>query len=193
MPSHPGGSGLGGSGGMSGAATTTAPPTPPYVLPNDIREAVAPDGNVIGTCGELTDEQLARVIARAQALVDATTGQMYTLGNAPPLVLGLVIALASYYGTLAYRKGKELAQYSPIVLAYQDARLTLTQIKQGLLNDTPPPNTQEPATNAGPAIFQPGGTQGITMFQLDDVGLSIKQGGQQGPTIDPALMDWGVM
>jgi len=170
----------------------------PYVLPQDIREAVAPDGNVVGTCGELTDEQLARHIQRGQDLVDATTGTTYTADNAPSLVCGVVIALGSYYATLAYRKGKSLDQYHPVVLQYQDARTTLTQIKQGLLDSTPTTDADVPPTRSGPSVFQPGGSTGaqtVPMFQLSDVGLKISQGSDdgQGPSIDPALEDWGII
>jgi len=168
---------------------------PTYAAPSDVREAVAPDGNFVGTCAELTDEQLQRFIQRGQDLVDATTGETYDNNNAPSLLVGLVIALASYYGTLAYRKGKELGQYHPIVLQYQDARLTLTQIKQGLVNTTPGLDADTPAVRSGPRIFQPGGTQGVPLFILSDAGLAVRDGGQDGPDIgpDPALEGPGII
>lgn len=164
----------------------------PYVVPNDIREALAPDGDVVGTAGELNDEQLARHITRGQELVDATTGFTFPDGNAPALVAGLVLALGSFYATLAYRKGKELSQFHPVYLQYQDARMTLQQIKQGLLDITPSTDTDEPAVRPGPSKFQPPGTQGIELFPLDESGLAVRCGAQ-GPTIDPALEAWGII
>jgi hypothetical protein len=164
-----------------------------YAAPQDIREAVAPDGNVTGTCAELTDDQLQRHIQRGQDLVDATTGFTFDADNAPSLLVGLVIALGSYYATLAYRKGKELSQYHPIQLQYADARQTLTQIKSGLVNTIPDLDADQPAVAAGPSVFQPTGTQGVRMFTLADVGLAVKQGDGGPPTIDPALEAWGII
>lgn len=168
-------------------------PTPLYVTPTDLRQALAPDGDRVGTAAELDDDQLSRALRQAQDLVDATTGSTYTDDNAPALVIGLVLALGAYYSTLRYRKGKELSQFHPVYLQYQDARLTLTQIKQGLLNTTPGADADQPAVNAGPSVFQPAGLQGGTLFTLDDTGLAIKTGQGGPPTVDPALNDWGVI
>lgn len=164
-----------------------------YATPADIREAVAPDGNLIGTCAELSDEQLQRAIQRGQDLVDATTGVTFTDNNAPSLLVGLVIALASYYATLAYRKGKELGQYHPVVLQYQDARMTLTQIKQNLIDVTPGPDNDQPAVRTAPLVINPQGLQGATMFTLEETGLEVRTGEAGPPTIDPALTAWGVI
>jgi hypothetical protein len=164
-----------------------------YCVPNDVREAVAPDGSVVGTCGELNDEQLQRAIQRGQDLVDATTGYTYPDDNAPSLVVGLALSLATYYATLAYRKGKELANTHPIYLMYVDARTTLTQIKQGLLDTTPPADTTNPPVRAGSSLFQPHGTDGLPMFLLQDLGLRRKEGGPGPPTIDPELEAWGMI
>lgn len=165
----------------------------PYIEPGDVREAVAPDGNYSGTCAELNDEQLERHIARAQGRVDATTGFAYTAGNVPVLVQGVAIALASYYATLAYRKGKELGQYHPIVLQYQDAISTLTAIKQNLADTVPSADANQPVVSPGPSVFQPPGLQGGKLFTLEDVGLAVTQGGEQGVTVDPALDRPGVI
>lgn len=171
-----------------------------YAVPNDIREALAPDGNKVGTAAELTDEQLMRAIQRGNDLVDATVGVHYTPeSGAPTLVIGLVVALACFYATLMYRKGKPLEQFNPVLLQYNDARLTLTQIKQGLLDPTPKADTDQPPVRAVPSVFQPGtfmgSPQSVPMFILSDTGLGVvtpDDGSQPRITDDPALTGWGI-
>jgi hypothetical protein len=103
----------------------------------------------------------------------------------------VVIALATYYGTLMYRKGKELGQFHPVYLAYQDASAVLKQVKDGLLNTTPVADTNPVPVRSRPRIFNPSGQQGATMFHLSDVGLRKVSGfGTEGPTLDPEILFW---
>lgn len=162
-----------------------------YAAPLDIREAVAPDGNRSGTCAELTDDQLQRMIIRAQQLVDGYTGVTFTDSNVPELLVGTVISLAAYYGTLAYRKGLALEPGHPVLLMYQDAQTVLTGIKGGQLKFEPDrPDTDQPPVRAKPKVINPGPLNVAALFTLEDTGLVIRQGGEgEGPTIDPGL--WG--
>lgn len=160
-----------------------------YVVPLDIREAVSPDGNVTGTCAELSDDQLQRNIVRAQELVDGITGVVFGDANVPELVKGLVIALAAYYATLAYRKGLPLDPNHPIRLQYDDAQTTLRGIKAGQINFEPgAPNTDTPPVAAKPRVRNPGALQVAQLFTLDDAGLVVRTGSPRGPLIEPS--DW---
>jgi hypothetical protein len=157
-----------------------------YATPADIRDALAPDGDVTGTAGELEDTQIQAQIQRGQDLVDATTGTAFTDVNVPDLLKGLTIALGSYYATLAYRKGKALEQFHPVYLQYLDARQTLKDIKANLLDFEPgAPTTDDPPQRKRPRVIN---TQNATMFALDDVGLRVSTG-EDGPRFenDPGM------
>lgn len=164
-----------------------------YASPLDIREGVAPDGNTTGTCAEMTDDQLQRHITRAQQLVDAYTGTVFTDNNVPVLLSGLVLALGTYYATLAYRKGLALEPTHPVALQYADAKSTLAAIKTGILKFEPAaPDTDLPPVRPKPLVINAGPLNAAPMFLLDDVGLTIQCSDDRGPTIDPALFDPGL-
>lgn len=153
-----------------------------YASPADIREAVAPDGNPTGTCAELSDAQIQRHIQRGQDLVDASTGKAFNDTNVPDLLKGLVIAFGAYYATLAYRKSKDLAQFDPVYLLYQDARQVLTGIQQGELDIAPQAdNDPAPIPHDRPKVINPL-PQNATMFTLHDVGLAVVET-DRGPRI----------
>lgn len=161
-----------------------------YVAPLDIREAVAPDGSFTGTCAELSDDQLQRSILRAQQLVDGITGVVFGDENAPELIKGLVLALAAYYATLAYRKGLPLDPNHPIRLQYEDAQTTLRGIKGGQIQFEPSaPNTDSPPVSPKPRVRNPGALQVAQLFTLDDAGLTVRTGGRHGPEIEPSNWD----
>lgn len=161
-----------------------------YVVPLDIREAVAPDGSTTGTCAELTDDQLQRTIVRAQQLVDGITGVVFGDANVPELVAGLVLALAAYYATLAYRKGLPLSADHPIRLQYDDAQTTLRGIKAGQIKFEPDaPVTDSPPVSAKPRVRNPYPQQIAQLFTLDDAGLTVRTGGRHGPDIEPSNWD----
>jgi len=162
-----------------------------YALPGDIRETVAPDGNFSGTCGELTDDQLSQHLARAQAVVDGSTGESFADDNVPALLKGLVVALGAYYATLAYRKGKDLSPQDPVYLLYQDAESTLTNIRDGEVNyePAPIPDTGAPPSAITPKVSNPL-LYGATAFTGEDFGLRVRpESGRDGPRLDddPAI------
>lgn len=159
-----------------------------YATPLDIRQAVAPDGNVTGTCGELSDDQIQRQIDRAQPLVDAYTGVVFTDDNVPTLVAGLVVALSVYYATLVYRKGLALEAGHPVLLMYQDAQTTLQGIKTGVIKFEPDaPDTDQTPVRVKPKVINSGPLNQAMMFTLEDAGLEIRTGPHGPPTIDPGL------
>lgn len=158
-----------------------------YITPLDLRQGVAPDGNTTGTCAELSEDQLQRQINRAQQLVDAYTGVVFTDSNVPELVAGLVVALAAYYATLAYRKGLALEAGHPILLMYQDAQTTLNGIKTGVIKFEPGnPVTDVPPVRAKPKVINSGPLNAAAMFTLEDAGLTIRTGPCGPPDIEPA-------
>lgn len=161
-----------------------------YALPADIREAVAPDGNFSGTCAELTDDQLTQHLLRGQSVVDASTGKAFTDTNVPPLLKGLVLALGAYYGTLAYRKGKDLAAQDPVYLLYQDATATLKQIRDSEIDIITPTVTDAVPAETRPLVFNPL-LYGATAFTKEDFGLVLRpSGGPDGTEIETRGTGW---
>lgn len=166
-----------------------------YVAPSDIRFAVAPDGSNAGTCAELDDEQLQLRIQQAQDLVNGYTATPFNDWNVPSLIKQLVIQLATFYATLAYRKGKALETMHPVYLGYQDAQRTLQGIKTGAIEFEPPP----PDNEALPARRRPkvnnAVRSGAEMFPLRDFGMAVVSGedDNQGYLItqDPATNNTG--
>lgn len=144
-----------------------------YAAPSDIREAVAPDGSVTGTCAELDDEQLQRHLQQAQDLVDGYTATPFYDANVPNLIKNLAIQLATYYATLAYRKGKALESMHPVYLGYQDAQRTLTGIKNGTIEFEPP----SPDPDARPQRRRPkvnnAWRSSAEMFPMNEFGIQV--------------------
>lgn len=114
-----------------------------YCLPSDIRDNVAGTDAGTGTCAQLEDYQLSAAIGRASSKVSAYVGTTYVVDAndpvivVPDLVTDLTVAIGSYYATLTYRKGKDLSQYDPILLGYQDAMATLQDIVAGKIEVAP--------------------------------------------------------
>lgn len=114
-----------------------------YCLPSDVREAVGGTDAGTGTCAELPDDQLNAAIAQASTKVSSYCGTSWVTDvnnpvmSVPDLVVQLTIALAVFYGTLTYRKGKDLSAYDPVFLLYQDAVKTLTAIASGQIEVAP--------------------------------------------------------
>lgn len=161
-----------------------------YALPADIREALAPDGSFAGTAATFTDDQMAQHITRAQSLVDGSTGIAFTDSNVPALPKGLVIALGAYYATLAYRKGKDLSQFDPVYLMYQDAQATLKGIRSGEISVIPPDTDADPVpVNVTTKVINPL-LYGATAFTGREFGLGLSPPcGVDGTSLDndPAL------
>lgn len=161
-----------------------------YALPADIRETLAPDGNFAGTAATFTDDQMSQHITRAQGLVDGSTGQPFEDSNVTPIVKGLVIALGAYYATLAYRKGKDLSQFDPVYLLYQDAQATLKGIRAGEIQVVPPGVDTDPVpVETRSKVINPL-LYGATAFTGSDFGLGLRPPfGVDGVSLenDPAL------
>ena len=151
-----------------------------YCQPSDIRSNVAGTDAGTGTCAQLEDAQLNAAIARASAKVSAYTGTSYVIDAADPvitvpdLVFSTTVQIATFYATLIYRKGKDLSQFDPVYLGYQDAMATLKDVVAGNIEVAPPPPahpTHKPGhvVNTIPSIFTyedsgtiPNGRGGIT-------------------------------
>jgi phage gp36-like protein len=114
-----------------------------YCLPSDVREAVGGTDAGTGTCAQLDDGALNAAIAQASTKVSSYCGTSWVVDannpvvTVPDLVTQLTIALAVFYATLTYRKGKDLAAFDPIYLRYQDATRTLADIASGLIEVAP--------------------------------------------------------
>jgi phage gp36-like protein len=114
-----------------------------YCLPADIRANVAGTDAGTGTCAALEDSQLNAAIAQASAKVSSYAGTSYVVDAADPvivvpdLVKTVTIQLATFYATLTYRKGKDLSQYDPVLLGYNDGLATLKDIAAGLIEVAP--------------------------------------------------------
>lgn len=135
-----------------------------YCVPADIRANVAGTDAGTGTCAQLSDDQLNGAIAQASAKVSAYVGTSYVVDAADPvivvpdLVKTCAIQLATFYGTLIYRKGKDLSAMDPVYLGYQDAIGTLKDIAGGKIEvapTAPADPTDKPGyvRNTIPSIF----------------------------------------
>lgn len=114
-----------------------------YCLPSDIRDNLGSTDAGTGTAAMLEDYQLSQAIARASAKVSAYVGTSYVVDEADPVIIvpdlvkDLTIAIGAYFATLTYRKGKDLSQYDPVLLSYQDAMTTLQDIVAGKIEVAP--------------------------------------------------------
>lgn len=135
-----------------------------YCLPSDIRSNVAGTDAGTGTCAALEDPQLLAAIAQASSKVSAYVGTSFVVDAADPvivvpdLVKNLTIQIATFYATLTYRKGKELAAMDPVYLGYQDAMATLKDVVAGNIEvapTAPADPTDKPGTviQTIPSIF----------------------------------------
>jgi phage gp36-like protein len=160
-----------------------------YITADAIRRVVAPDNNIVGTAAELDTDQLNSAIGDATDKVNSYAGAVFDDANVPGLVKALTLALAAYYATLIYRKSKPLDPNDPVYLRYLDAQATLKDIRSGLIEVTPPSNTEDPVTSGGPRVFNPL-PQNANLFELQDVGLGVRVG-RRGPRIyDRDDGDW---
>ena len=123
-----------------------------YCAPADVRNNVAGTDSGTGTCAQLSDPELGTAINRASSRVSAWTGETYDPTVPPPdLIFDLTVQLATYYGTLIYRKGKALPAEDPVMLGYQDAMTTLKAISSGSVTVVPSPPDEPPGTPVEPS------------------------------------------
>lgn len=135
-----------------------------YCQPSDIRSNVAGTDAGTGTCAQLSDGQLLAAIAQASSKVSAYAGTAWFVDAndpvivIPDLIVTTTVQLATFYATLTYRKGKDLSQFDPVYLGYQDAMRTLTDIQSGKIEVSPTPPADPVPTgghvvNTLPSIF----------------------------------------
>lgn len=135
-----------------------------YCTPDDIRENVGGTDSGTGTCAKLTDEQLTDAIGRASSKVSAYAGTTFEPDASnpaivvPDLIAAITLAIATFYATLTYRKGKDLSAFDPVYLGYQDALRMLADIASGTIQVTPPDPGEPDATparviNTLPSVF----------------------------------------
>ena len=128
-----------------------------YCLPSDIRANVAGTDAGTGTCAQLGDDQLNAAITQASAKVSAYAGTSYVIDAADPVVVvpdlvrTCAIQLATFYATLTYRKGKDLSQFDPVLLSYNDAISTLKDIAAGRI-DVDPGSPGDPVDRPGHVV-----------------------------------------
>lgn len=136
-----------------------------YCAPGDVRQLLT-GLNQGGTAAELTDVQLNAAILRASAKVSGWCGQQYGVdggGNAVPIpgtIFSWTCAIAAYYATLTYRKGKPLDKDDPVSMMYEDVLDDLTAVSKGYVDpdpQTPDQNISSPGRviNKLPRIFTP--------------------------------------
>src|ERR1035441_3558023 len=142
-----------------------------YCLPSDIRSNVAGTDDGSGTCAQLTDEQLSLAISQASAKVSAYVGTDFEVDTndpvvvVPELVFTIAVQLATFYATLTYRKGKDLSQFDPVMLGYNDGISTLKDIVTGLIEVAP--------TAPADPVYAPGHVVQTTpkSFRYEDSGV----------------------
>lgn len=114
-----------------------------YCQPSDIRDNLGGTDAGTGTAAMLEDYQLNAAIAQASAKVSAYVGTSYVVDDADPvivvpdLVKTCTVQIATFYATLTYRKGKDLSQYDPVLLGYNDAIATLKDVVAGNIEVSP--------------------------------------------------------
>lgn len=127
-----------------------------YCAPSDVRDNVAGTDHGAGTCAQLSDQQLIEAIRRASAKVSAYAGTVYEAdaenpaGTVPELIFTIAVQISTYYGTLTYRKGKDLSQMDPVYLGYVDAMATLNAIAAGTIEPDPSAPGEPPPAPAVP-------------------------------------------
>lgn len=135
-----------------------------YCQPSDIRNNVAGTDSGLGTCAQLTDAQLSAAIGQASAKVSAYTGTSWVTDSntpvvtIPDIVVNLTVQIATFYATCVYRKNRPLVPGDPALLGYQDALLTLNDIRSGAIEVVPAGPGEAPiesgkVINTVPSIF----------------------------------------
>lgn len=142
-----------------------------YITADDVRATVRGSPSAAGdsgTAAELDDATIEKAIAAQQAIVEAYARTRWPDDQAPDLVKSLVRDLAAYDATLVYRRSKDLSQFDPIYLRYQEARQILTDIAAGRVQVEPDPD--EPGTGEGgrATVINPYAGR---LFDRSDVGL----------------------
>lgn len=158
-----------------------------YCQPQDVRDILRGlDATGTGTAAELPDVQMFAAITRASSVVTSYVGTNYEADQwnpnplVPPLVKYLTAQLSGYYATLIYRKGKDLSQFDPVYLMYQDVRTTFNDIISGKIEVNPGRPNEAPEHQGRVRQTQP------RTLTPKDAGVKL---GDRG--IEPAGVAWG--
>lgn len=107
-----------------------------YVTPEQVRDALAPDGvdPDNATAASDSDSALVDRIVEAADQVDAELGRRYTVpftGTVPSLVVSLTRDIAAYLATLTFRRGDPVPSGDPVALRYDRALKLLADLSSG--------------------------------------------------------------
>lgn len=110
-----------------------------YATVNDVREALAPEGDFANTAtaASLNDAQLTDALVEASSEVDGSVrGAPFAANAIPPIIQGIVRDVAAYLATLTHRKGVELPADHPVALRYKRAESLIAAAASGKLDLT---------------------------------------------------------
>lgn len=144
-----------------------------YATVNDVREALAPEGNFSdqATAASLTDNQITDALVEATSEIDAAVkGAPFASNAIPAIVQAICRDVAAYLATLTHRKGLELPAEHPVALRYKRAEALLAAAAAGKLDLSAPAAGEEAA--GGVAVVNP--YEG-DLFTLESQGLGIDQ------------------
>lgn len=142
-----------------------------YATVNDVREALAPEGDFTdtATAASLSDSQLTDALVEASGEVDgAVRGAPYDPAAVPAVVQAIVRDVAAYLATLTHRKGLELPDTHPIALRYKRAEALLAAAATGRLDLSVPAEVEGTAGTVDVENPYEG-----DLFTLDQLGLGL--------------------
>lgn len=121
-----------------------------YATVNDVREALAPEGDFdnTATAASLSDAQLTDALVEASSEIDGTVrGAPFAADAIPAIIQAIARDVAAYLATLTHRKGVELPADHPVALRYKRAESLLAAGASGKLD-----LTQDSETVGGEAV-----------------------------------------
>ena len=164
------------------------PPTIPapggYCSPDDVRNALAPDGDpdgTLGTAASLSDDQLDGSIADGAAEINARLASRYSVpfaGAVPVTVAKVNADIAAYLATLTHSRHETLPEDHPIRLRYARALSLLTQIAKGEVGLLGEDGKVETSTAAEAEVIN---RYDGALFQLGDFSLEVQSGTAPNP------------
>jgi phage gp36-like protein len=149
-----------------------------YATVNDVRTALAPDGDFDSpaTAASLEDAQLTDALVEASAEVDGMV-KGAPFADVPVVIQGIVRDVAAYLATLTHRQGNPVPNEHPVALRYKRAEALLAAAASGKLDLTQ--EVEEEARPGGVAVVNP--YEG-SLFTFEDLGL--------GPMPPDAFPPW---
>lgn len=140
-----------------------------YASVNDVREALAPDGDfdAPATAASLQDSQLTDALVEASSEVDGMVkGAPFAASEVPQIIQGIVRDIAGYLATLTHRQGNPVPNEHPVALRYKRAEALLAAAAAGKLDLTQ--EVEAEARPGGVAVVNP--YEG-DLFTFEDLGL----------------------